>query len=278
MSPVRPKRATARAAKIAAIGTIAAGFVASIAGAASATNTVPTVPEPPLTTSSTSATETTSASTSSTETTSTSAAETSAPADNSVYADIYVELGTPGGGEYPDDHDPFVFEATHVLVGPGYELTRDDMTYAPAEYGADVNVDVSLDPLTVSINGGEYNDFGYAYLEVTLTGASFGTVTVTNDNLFSTTPRGVDGPPDGPVQPDNQASGLTGTAGSRLSRSVITALLPNVSLQSYGVSGSTFAATWLGTDWTAMSGSATFSFVRTANGPVVSDANPVFTG
>lgn len=198
-----------------------------------------------------------------------------APGPDAVYADIRVELSGPSS--YTGD--PFTFEATNRLVGPGAELTHADLTYSPFERWADVNVDITLDPLTVYIDGGEYVSYGSAYVEITLHGKSLGAVTVTHDDLFS--------PEFSPNEGDlidsidvalGGISGFGGSGGYGMAAPLMTALLDYPTLQSYGVSGSVFAATWRGTYESSMSGSATFSLTPAADAPTVSDANPVFTG
>ncbi len=195
---------------------------------------------------------------------------------DAVYADIRVELSGPAG--YAGD--PFTFVATNRLVGPGPELTHADLSYSPFERWSDVNVDITLDPLTVYIDGGEYVSYGSAYLEVTLHGKDFGAVTVTHDDLFSPEVEGLDSEQvdSADSAPSDGVSGFTGSGGRGMAAPLMTAVLDYPTLQSYGVAGSTFAASWLGTYQTSMSGSATFSLTPTAPAPVVPAASPVFTG
>lgn len=261
MSPMSTPRSTKTGLKVAAVTAVAGAFVAVIASAANAIES-----EPPALTS----TGTTSSSESgSTESGSTGSTSTSEGGDDAVYADIYVALDGPEGDR---DAGPMVFSATNRLVGDGPELTGADLTSNPSEYYGDIVVDISLDPSTVTVTGGdEWDYFGDAYLSITLHGATFGSVTLVSDDLFQAEgdlPEGT-----GPA-----ALGFAGPSGHGAAAPIMTALTPLPTLQSYGASGTVFTAHWAGTSWYGMSGGTQFSFVLGAAAPTASAGNPVFAG
>ena len=166
---------------------------------------------------------------------------------NTITADIYVALG------FPDDDGPMAFQVSGVVVGDGVELTGADQTTNPEDYCGDATVDVSLNPTTITVTGGEeYCDFQEAYVEVTLHGVEFGSVTLNSDNLFE------------PFGDRSPALGLSG--GSYKARGVHAVIQEGSAptLQSYGVSGSTFSAYWYGENSGDMSGASVFTWVPLA--------------
>jgi len=232
-------------------------------GTSTSTSSSSPATEPPLETSSAPATETATASPPATATA--SPTETAAAPD-AITADIRVELGFPG------DAGPMVFEVNGVVVDEGIELIGTDATSNPEGYCGDATVDISLNPTTITVTGGEdYCNFEQAYVVITMHGLEFASATVLSDNLFE--------PWDDQFSPgDDLALSLSG--GSYKARGVHFAIdeggVPT--LQSYGVSGSTFTAFWSG-DWDGnMSGASVFSFVPLALAADGAAADPTFTG
>lgn len=157
------------------------------------------------------------------------------------------------------------FEVTGVVVGDGPELTGDDLTGNPREYCGDAEVDISLNPTTITVTGGpNYCNFQAAYVTVTLHGIEFSSTTLLSDNLF---------------QPNIEDKGLGISGGSYKSRGIhLSATDSNPVLDSFGVSGSTFSAYWSGQDWNDMSGAAVFSWVPVALAAPGAVAAASFTG
>jgi len=184
---------------------------------------------------------------------------TTAPPSSGVTADIYVALGGI------DDTEPMVFEVTGVAVGDGPELTGADLTENPSEYCGDAEVDISLNPTTITVTGGpNYCNFAAAYVEVTLHGMEFSSTTLLSDNLF---------------QPNTDTIGMGVTGGGYKSRGIrLSPTDTNPVLDSFGVSGNTFSAYWSGQDWNDMSGAAVFSWVPVALAGPAAAADPSFTG
>ena len=199
-----------------------------------------------------------------------------------VYADITVTLEWEDG----EDYESRIFGAYDVEVGDGVELDFGNGDYVDISNINDMcvglSVDVSLDPQAVDV----YEDSGDCFpetltsvtVEVVLSGATFGTVTVTADDLF--TEETIEVPEDEePVL--EEAFGLTSQGTFRFGRSIVTGLAaPFPVLTSATASGSTFVATWVGTQATGLSGgSASFRFApAAAPGATPVLASPVFTG
>jgi len=159
------------------------------------------------------------------------------------------------------------FQVSGVVVGDGVELTGADQTTNPEDYCGDATVDVSLNPTTITVTGGEdYCNFQEAYVEVTLHGVEFGSVTLNSDNLFES------------FGDRSPALGLSG--GSYKARGVHAVIQEGSAptLQSYGVSGSTFSAYWSGENSSDMSGASVFSWVPVALAAPAAAAAASFTG
>lgn len=274
MSPVNTRRNARRGAKVAAVVAVTGAFVASIASAAAAAPDLRALVESTTFsgTETTTTLITTTESSTTSETSSTSETSAPAPSGDEVYADLYVELDGPADDLYDG---PMVFSATNRLVGDGPELTGADLTANPSEYCGDISVDVSMDPATIVVTGGTGHCwFGSAYLRIVLHGATFGSVTLVGDSLFDE-PYSEQEPGDLPA---DRAAGFTGTGSFGASLPIMTAIVDRPTLQSYGASGELFTARWEGLTWTDMGGTASFTFVRGATGPVFAAADPVFTG
>lgn len=102
-------------------------------------------------------------------------------ADEDTYANIYAAIDLPTFGS-----GPMEFEATDVLVGPGPELTGDDLIANPSDWCGDIEVDIDLDAMTITVTGGDsYCDFQEAYVAVELYGGVvLDTAELTEDTLF----------------------------------------------------------------------------------------------
>ena len=203
---------------------------------------------------------TSSSSTLSTDTSGPSITPSPSSDPNAITADIYVKLGSS------DTDGPVEFQVTGVIVGDGPELTGADLFSNEAEYCGDVTVDVSLNPTTITVTGGEsYCPFKKAYVEVTLNGVNFSSVTNNFDHLFI------------PYSEQNAASGLSG--GSYMARGVhMGPSDPTPVLDSYGVSGSTFSAYWSGGSRGLLTGSAVFTWVPVALAAPAAAAAASFAG
>lgn len=221
-----------RAALSAAIGAaIVASVVIAAAATANATAGVKTV-----STSSTTTTTTTTTSTTTTTTTTTTTLPTLDPAV--VYADIYVAL------DIPVSDGPMEFQVTEVEVGPGPEMSGVAPFANPSGFCGDAYVDI--DPVGHGINfggGGGACDFTTAYVEVTLYGDTFTSVTLTSDSLFSEEPF---------LTAPARGSGPGGLGYLRAATPPLPALV------TYGVAGATFSASWVGTVSSVMDGTASF--------------------
>ncbi|NTV38531.1 MAG: hypothetical protein HGA51_01030 [Demequinaceae bacterium] len=184
---------------------------------------------------------------------------TADPSSSEITADIYVALGGV------DDTQPMEFQVTGVVVGDGPELTGADLIANPSEYCGDAEVDISLNPTTITVTGGpDYCNFQAAYVEVTLHGIEFSSTTLLSDNLF---------------EPSLDKEGLGLAGGSYRSRGLrLGATDSNPVLDSYGVTASTFSAYWSGQDWNDMSGAAVFSWVPVALAAPGAAAVASFTG
>lgn len=180
------------------------------------------------------------------------------PADPSaITADIYVELTL---GEY----SPVTFEKLGVVIDGGIELAGANPTSNLDEICADVTVDVSLDPTTITVTGGESQcDFDTAFVRVTLNGVEFSSVTLNSNNLFGV--------------PIDKALGVSG--GSYMGRSAhFGATDPSPVLDSFGVSGATFTAFWSGGNSGPMNGVGVFRWVPVAKAGAGAAADANFTG
>lgn len=239
------------ALSVASVATVVIiGFAASATAA-----TLPTI------TSSSGSSSSTTTSTTTSDTSSPPATTESTPATptDTVTADIHVELG------FVDDSGPITFEVTGIPVGDGPELTASDWVENPSGYECgDPTVDVSLNPTTITVTGGERGCyFEQAYVEVTLHGAQFSSTTVLSDNLFS---------------PGEKELALGLDGGSYKARGVhFAATDPYPVLDSYGVSGNTFSAYWSGQAG-SMDGAAVFSWVPVALAAPGAVAAASFTG
>lgn len=158
-----------------------------------------------------------------------------------------------------------VFEVTGVAVGDGPELTGADLTGNPNDYCGDAQVDISLNPTTITVTGGpNYCNFAAAYVRVTLHGIEFSSTTLLSDNLF---------------EPSSEPMGLGISGGGYKSRGIrLGATDTNPVLDSFGVSGNTFSAYWSGQDWNNMSGAAVFRWVPVARAADGAAAAASFTG
>ena len=183
---------------------------------------------------------------------------TTPPADPSaITADIYVELTLA-------EYSPVTFEKLGVVIDGGIELTGANWTSSNDEICADVTVDVSLDPTTITVTGGEDQcDFDTAFVRVTLNGVEFSSVTLNSNDLFGV--------------PIDKALGVSG--GNYMGRSAhFAATDPSPVLDSYGVSGATFTAFWSGGNSGPMNGVSVFRWVPVAKAGAGAAADADFTG
>ena len=207
----------------------------------------------------------------------------SSAAPSGVTADITVTI------EADDDVNPAsrVIAANDVPVGDDVELDFAKGEYvnieSPDFMCVGFSVDIDLDPQAVDI----YEDSGDCSVEVltsvkveiTLTGASFGTVTLTSDNLF--TSEVIEVPEEEIPDVIEGFGGLSGNGSFRCGPSFVTALdAPFPVLTALSASGSRFVALWSGSQFGAVAGgSANFSFaLAAAPGATPVLASPVLTG
>ena len=164
-----------------------------------------------------------------------------------------------------------VFSVANVAVGAGPELTSANVSSNPKNYCGTVEVDIDLDAGTITVDGGaDPCDFKSAELNITLAGAEFAGVSVLNEGLFVAD-----------LEEEFVGLGLKGSSPSGMSRSIMTAVLPQATVQSITVNGASFLGVWEGIYATDMLGSTTFAFTLASAQaapatPVV--AAPVFTG
>lgn len=244
--------------KFSTVALTVAGVATVVVVAVAASATASTLPT--ITSSSSTFTSSTSGPPAETPTptvTTTPTAET--PDPNAVTADIYLVLGDSG------EVGPTTFQVAGVTVGDGPELTVDNRTENPRESFCAPTVDVSLDPTTITVTGdAEGCYFDNAYVEVTLHGVEFSSTTVLSDNLFA---------------PNSELAALGFAGGSYKARGVhLAASDPFPVLDSYGVTGNTFAAYWSGGASSPMNGAAVFRWVPVARAADGAAAAASFTG
>jgi hypothetical protein len=103
--------------------------------------------------------------------------------DEPTYANLYASIDLPDFSS-----GPMEFEALDVLVGDGPELTGDDLIANPSEWCGDIEVDIDLDAMTITVTGGDdFCNFQEAYVAVQLYGGTVldnVEVDVVEDTLF----------------------------------------------------------------------------------------------
>lgn len=88
--------------------------------------------------------------------------------DEPTYANLYASIDLPDFSS-----GPMEFEALDVLVGDGPELTGDDLIANPSEWCGDIEVDIDLEAMTITVTGGEdHCYFQEAYVAVELYGGT----------------------------------------------------------------------------------------------------------
>jgi hypothetical protein len=184
--------------------------------------------------------------------------------DGEVTADIYFEINY--AIDAPDA--PLTSEVAGVVVGDGVELEPENVYYDEGEfdYCTLPAVDIAADLSSVTVTGAD-DECGVqvAYLNITLHGAEFGTVTLGDDDLFQL--------PEFTAQLGPGAG--KGGLGSTLRLGVFD---DPPTLQDFGVSGSEFEAYWEGVGRGVMTGATTFGFAVDAGGADPVDGEPTFTG
>ena len=113
----------------------------------------------------------------------TTATAAGAAEDEPTYANLYASIDLPDFSS-----GPMEFEALDVLVGDGPELTGDDLIANPSEWCGDIEVDIDLEAMTITVTGGDdFCNFQEAYVAVQLYGGTVldnVEVDVVDDTLF----------------------------------------------------------------------------------------------
>jgi len=189
------------------------------------------------------------------------------PESGEVTADIYFEFNY--AVDAPDA--PLYSEIIGVPVSGEVELPAQDRYWGEGEgdYCTAPSVDIAADLSSVTVTGADDEcSVQVAYLEITLHGAEFGTVTLGADGLFN--------PYDFPIPPAKLKGGGKGGLAYAVPFEAPDEELPT--LQGYGASGSEFEAYWEGTGQGVMSGVTEFAFAVDADGAEPVPGEPTFTG